>query len=73
MNKDMFEGKWHELKGKVKEKWGKFTNDDLTQIDGKREKLLGKLQTQYGYSKEKAEQELENFESSCGCEKSCKK
>lgn len=61
MNKDTFEGKWHELKGKVKEKWGKLTDDDLTKINGKREALLGKLQTHYGYAKDKAEKELSDF------------
>lgn len=64
MNKDLFEGKWHEYKGKVKEKWGKLTDNDLTQINGKREALIGKLQTHYGYAKDQAESELEEFESS---------
>jgi uncharacterized protein YjbJ (UPF0337 family) len=68
MNKDILEGKWHEYKGEIKEKWGKLTDDDLTHIDGKREKLAGKLQTYYGYSKDKAEEELEDLERSCGCE-----
>lgn len=67
MNKDTFQGQWHEVKGKVKEKWGKLTNDDLTEINGKRESLVGKLQKHYGYAKDKAEQELSNFEKSCGC------
>ncbi len=67
MNKELFQGKWHEFKGKIKEKWGKLTDDDLTQINGKRESLLGKLQAHYGYAKDKAEEELENLEKSCGC------
>ncbi|MGK5595312.1 MAG: CsbD family protein [Parachlamydiaceae bacterium] len=61
MNKDYFEGKWHELKGKVKEQWGKLTDDDLKEIDGKKESLLGKLQSRYGYAKDQAEKELEKF------------
>lgn len=69
MNKDIFKGKWHELSGKVKEKFGKLTDNDLTAINGKREALLGKLQTRYGYAKDKAEEELASFEESCGCEK----
>lgn len=70
MNKDLFEGKWHEYKGKIKEKWGKLTDNDLTQINGKRELLVGKLQTHYGYAKDKAENELKEFEKSCSsCEK----
>ena len=62
MDANIFEGKWRELKGAVKEKWGKLTEDDLKEIDGKRESLLGKLQTQYGYAKDKAETELSTFE-----------
>jgi uncharacterized protein YjbJ (UPF0337 family) len=69
MNKDTFEGKWHEYKGKIKEKWGKLTDDDLTQIEGKKEALIGSLQTRYGYAKDKAEQELTDFEKTCGCGK----
>lgn len=62
MNKDLFEGKWHEFKGKVKEKWGKLTDDDLKSINGKRESLLGKLQSYYGYAKDQAEKEITNIE-----------
>lgn len=72
MNKEQFSGKWHEYKGKIKEKWGKLTDNDVTEINGKREALLGKLETRYGYAKEKAEKELANFEKSCGCDKSSK-
>lgn len=64
MNKDLFEGKWHEIKGKVKEKWGKLTDNDLTEINGKTENLLGKLQKHYGYAKDKAEKEINDFEKS---------
>lgn len=64
MNKDLFQGKWHEYKGKVKEKWGKLTDNDLTEINGKKEALVGKLQTYYGYAKDKAEKELDEFEKS---------
>ena len=64
MNRDTFEGKWHELKGKLKSQWGKLTDDDLAQINGKREELLGRLQKRYGYVKERAEEELRSFERS---------
>lgn len=67
MNKDLFEGKWHEFSGKVKEKWGKLTDNELKQINGKREFLVGKLQTHYGLAKEKAEKELSDFEKTCNC------
>ena len=72
MNKDQFEGKWHEYKGKIKEKWGKLTDDDLNEIRGNKEALIGKIQSRYGYAKEKAEEELAHFKKSCGCgHKSC--
>ncbi len=67
MNKEIFTGKWTEYKGKVKEQWGKLTDNDITEINGKREALLGKIQTRYGYAKDKAEKELNDFEKSCGC------
>ena len=58
MNKNILKGDWNILKGKVKEKWGKLTDDDLTVISGKQDQLLGSLQKRYGYTKDKAEQEL---------------
>ena len=58
MNQDIFEGKWKESKGQVKEWWGKLTDDDLQQIDGKSDQLVGILQQKYGYTKEQAEKEL---------------
>lgn len=61
MNEDILKGKWHELKGGIKAKWGELTDDDLTMVDGQAEKLLGTLQTKYGYSKEKAQQEYDSF------------
>ncbi len=64
MNEDIFSGKWHQLKGKVKEKWGKLTDDDLTRINGKREQLLGSLEERYGWEKKRAADELERFEDS---------
>ena len=62
MNKDIFQGDWNILKGKVKEKWGKITEDDITEIKGKRDQLLGKLQKRYGYAKDEAERELSLWE-----------
>jgi uncharacterized protein YjbJ (UPF0337 family) len=61
MNEDVLKGKWNEIKGGVKEKWGKLTDDDLTAVEGKKEKLLGLLQQKYGYAKDKAEQEYKDF------------
>ena len=62
MNKDQFQGAWKQLSGKVKEKWGKLTDDEITRINGKRETLVGLLQQKYGYAKERAEEELTRFE-----------
>jgi uncharacterized protein YjbJ (UPF0337 family) len=61
MNEDVLKGKWKEIKGEVKVKWGKLTDDDLTQVEGNTEKLLGLLQQKYGYAKDKAEQEYKDF------------
>lgn len=61
MNKEQFQGSFRELKGKIKEKWGKLTDDEITQINGNYEQLLGKLQQKYGFNKEKAEAELKNW------------
>lgn len=61
MNEDILKGRWHEVRGTVKARWGKLTDDDLTAISGKTEKLLGTLQTRYGYAKDKAEDEFKEF------------
>jgi len=61
MNKDIMQGKWREMKGRVKQQWGKLTDDDLTQIDGNSERLLGMLQQRYGYARDKAEEEYKRF------------
>jgi uncharacterized protein YjbJ (UPF0337 family) len=61
MNWDTIKGQWKQFSGKVKEKWGKLTDDDLTAINGRQDQLVGKLQERYGYTKEKAHQELNDF------------
>ncbi|MDR3491674.1 MAG: CsbD family protein [Gammaproteobacteria bacterium] len=61
MNEDIFKGKWKELKGSVKEKWGDLTDDDVTKVEGQSEKLVGILQEKYGYSKDKAQEEYNQF------------
>lgn len=61
MNWDQIAGKWMQFKGKVKEKWGKLTDDDLDVIAGKRDQIAGKLQQRYGYAKEEAEKEVDDF------------
>ena len=61
MNWQQIEGKWDYAKGKLREKWGKLTDDDITQIEGNTEKMLGKLQERYGYARQQAEKELNDF------------
>ena len=61
MNEDILKGKWKEIKGEIKVKWGKLTDDDLAMVEGSKEKLLGILQQKYGYAKDKAEQEYKGF------------
>ncbi len=61
LNQDVLEGKWKEWRGMVKERWAKLTDDDMNRINGKRDQLLGKLQQRYGYAKEQAEREVDQF------------
>jgi uncharacterized protein YjbJ (UPF0337 family) len=64
MNWDQIEGQWKELAGGVKEKWGKLTDDELTQIGGKRDRLAGLIQQKYGLAKEAVEDQIAKFEAS---------
>ena len=61
MNWDEVSGKWTQMQGAVKEKWGKLTNDDLTMIGGKKDKLVGKIQERYGITKEAAEEQVNSW------------
>jgi uncharacterized protein YjbJ (UPF0337 family) len=61
MNKDQLQGKWHQMKGAVKAQWGKLTNDDLDEIDGNLERLIGIVQERYGYARERAAKEVDDF------------
>jgi uncharacterized protein YjbJ (UPF0337 family) len=61
MNWDRVEGKWKQATGKVKEKWGKLTDDDLRLVNGKREQLVGRIQERYGLAKEEAERQVDEF------------
>jgi uncharacterized protein YjbJ (UPF0337 family) len=62
MNTQTIEGNWMQLKGKVREQWGKLTDDDMDVIAGKREQLVGKIKERYGSSAEAVERELKEFE-----------
>ncbi len=61
MNSDILSGMWKQLKGNVKQTWGKLTDDDLTQIDGNKDKLIGTLQERYGWDRAKANEEVNSF------------
>ncbi len=61
MNQDILKGKWHQVKGDVRSWWGDLTDDDVQGIQGDTETFLGKLQERYGYTREKAQQELDEF------------
>jgi uncharacterized protein YjbJ (UPF0337 family) len=64
MNWDQVEGQWKEIKGRLREKWAKLTDDDLELIAGKKDRLLGTIQSRYGKQKKDAEKELDSFFSS---------
>lgn len=62
MNNDTLKGEWKQIKGRVKEQWGKLTDDDLTRMEGKRDQLIGRVQERYGLAKDKAEAQVKEFE-----------
>jgi uncharacterized protein YjbJ (UPF0337 family) len=59
---EKFKGSWTQTKGAVKEQWGKLTDDDLMEIQGRRDQLVGKIQTRYGISQEQAEAQVSGWE-----------
>jgi uncharacterized protein YjbJ (UPF0337 family) len=61
LNQEILKGKWLQIKGDVRSWWGKLTDDDVDQIQGDTEKFIGKLQTRYGYERERAKRELNDF------------
>lgn len=61
MNRDIIKGKWLQVKGSVKEKWGELTDDELDQIDGNADILAGKLQEKYGWAKDEADTQVNDF------------
>lgn len=62
MNHDRIEGKWKKVKGKLKEKWGKLTDDDLDVIAGRRDQLLGRIQERHGIAKDEADRQVNDWE-----------
>ncbi|KTD21054.1 CsbD family protein [Legionella londiniensis] len=61
MNRDIFEGKWEEIKGKLRQTWGKLTDNDLQEIKGDQEVIFGKLQQYYGYTKEEIKEQIDKL------------
>jgi uncharacterized protein YjbJ (UPF0337 family) len=61
MNTNILEGKWKQLRGGIRERWGELTDDELDQIAGRSDKLAGVLQEKYGYTQEEAERQIEDF------------
>jgi uncharacterized protein YjbJ (UPF0337 family) len=61
MNADIFKGKWSQLKGSVKQQWGKLTDDDLAYIDGSADRLKGRIQERYGMAKDDVEREASDW------------
>jgi uncharacterized protein YjbJ (UPF0337 family) len=62
MNWDQIAGDWKQFKGKVKEQWGKLSDDDLSRIEGKRDQLVGSIQQRYGIAKDEAERQVNDWE-----------
>jgi uncharacterized protein YjbJ (UPF0337 family) len=61
MNEDILKGKWRQIKGEVKSRWGKLTDDDMDRVEGDAEKLIGRVQERYGYQRDEAQREVDDF------------
>jgi len=61
MNSDQMKGKWKQIKGSVKERWGKLTDDDLDVIDGQQDQLIGTIQERYGIAREAAQKQVDEW------------
>jgi uncharacterized protein YjbJ (UPF0337 family) len=61
MNPDILKGRWHQVKGDIRRRWGKLTDDDMLEIEGHLEKMIGKLQERYGFKREEAEKQINEF------------
>jgi len=64
MNEDTLKGQWKQLKGSIRERWGKLTDDDLDQIQGRAEQLIGRVQERYGIARDEAQREVDTWMSS---------
>jgi uncharacterized protein YjbJ (UPF0337 family) len=63
MNTDTMKGNWKQFKGKIKEKWGQLTDDELDSFEGKKDQIVGKIQEKYGLTRDEAERQYSEFES----------
>jgi uncharacterized protein YjbJ (UPF0337 family) len=61
MNRDTLKGQWNQLVGEMKTQWGKLTNDDWTQVEGSYDKLVGKVQERYGYARDQAQRDVDDW------------
>jgi uncharacterized protein YjbJ (UPF0337 family) len=61
MNRDTLKGQWMQLKGKIRQQWGKLTDDEVDQLQGNAEQLIGRVQERYGYTRQQAEQEVDRW------------
>jgi uncharacterized protein YjbJ (UPF0337 family) len=62
MNEDTLKGQWNQLKGSLKQQWGRLTDDDIAQLDGTKDKIIGKLQERYGIARDEAEREWDHWQ-----------
>ena len=61
MNRDTLEGQWKQVKGRAREQWGKLTDDDLDEVQGKAEQLIGKVQEKYGVARDEASRQVDRW------------
>ena len=62
MNQDVLEGNWKQLRGRIRQRWARLTEDQLNVIDGKREHLAGKIQELYGLTRDEVDRQIQEFE-----------
>ena len=61
MNEDILQGKWTQLKGKIKQQWGKLTDDEIDQVKGRRDQLVGRVQERYGLARDQAARDVDDW------------
>jgi uncharacterized protein YjbJ (UPF0337 family) len=61
MNSDQLQGKWKQMKGSIKERWGKLTDDDIDIINGQNDQLVGRIEERYGIAKEEAQRQVDDW------------